>query len=323
VSSVTYGAAGLKERESYGMTTPLYLKLHYNKRQQMVDLRLGTVNDEWNWNRGALIFYYGTNAVNSWNPFADDTDNNGNVRRALHYVPLDDAISNYVVPQLADYSYDNLNRITNYHETQYNGSAWVYNVAGQTFSYDRYGNRNIAATLGGVNGYNPSYNANDNRIVGLSYDSAGNITNDGAKVMTYDAENRMVSATGGNYVYDGEGKRVKRIASGQEWWYVYGLGGELVAEYLWTAPTTVQKEYGYRGGQMLVVGEAGNVRWLVTDHLGSTRMTADNTGSLTGMKRQDYLPFGEDLYAGIRRNGGNGQYGYEPPASSVRQKFTG
>ncbi len=55
--------------------------LHYNKRQQMVDLRLGTVNDEWNWNRGALITYYGTNAVNNWNPFADDTDNNGNVRR--------------------------------------------------------------------------------------------------------------------------------------------------------------------------------------------------------------------------------------------------
>jgi RHS repeat-associated protein len=245
------------------------------------------------------------------------------VQRAANYVPLNDAISNYVVPQLADYSYDALNRIGSYHETQYNGSAWVYNVAGQTFSYDRYGNRQITATLGGVNGYNPSYNANNNRIVGLSYDSAGNLTNDGGKVMTYDAENHMVSATGGNYGYDGEGKRVKRVASGQEWWYVYGLSGELVAEYLWTAPTTVQKEYGYRGGQMLVVGETGNVRWLVQDHLGSTRMTAEASGSLTGMKRQDYLPFGEDLYAGLRRNGGNGQYGYEPPASTVRQKFTG
>ena len=84
-----------------------------------------------------------------------------------------------------------------------------------------------------------------------------------------------------------------------------------------------QKEYGYRSGQLLVVGESGNVRWLVTDHLGSTRMTADSTGSLSGMKRQDYLPFGEDLYAGIRRNAVNGQYGYEPPTGSVRQKFTG
>ncbi|MBS1786923.1 MAG: hypothetical protein JST85_04340 [Acidobacteria bacterium] len=69
------------------MTTPLYLKLHYNKRQQLVDLRLGSVNDEWNWNRGLQTFYYGTDAITNWNPFADDDDNNGNVRRALHYVP--------------------------------------------------------------------------------------------------------------------------------------------------------------------------------------------------------------------------------------------
>ena len=79
------------------------------------------------------------------------------MRRAVNYVLLDDAISNHVVPQLAGYTYDNLNRIESYNESQYNGSAWVYNVAGQTFGYDRYGNRNITATLGGVNGYNPSY----------------------------------------------------------------------------------------------------------------------------------------------------------------------
>lgn len=46
-----YNAAGQREREYYGtggngMTTPLYLKLHYNRRQQLVDLRLGSVNDE-------------------------------------------------------------------------------------------------------------------------------------------------------------------------------------------------------------------------------------------------------------------------------------
>ncbi len=55
-ASITqYSAAGLKEPESYGtgangMSTLLYLKLHYNKGQQLVDLRLGSVNDEWNWN---------------------------------------------------------------------------------------------------------------------------------------------------------------------------------------------------------------------------------------------------------------------------------
>ncbi|MGE0102263.1 MAG: DUF922 domain-containing protein [Blastocatellales bacterium] len=50
-------------------------------------------------------------------------------------------------------------------------------------------------------------------------------------------------------------------------------------------------------------------------------MEADLSGSLTGMRRHDYLPFGEELTSahGAQRVG----VGYEPPASNVRQKFTG
>jgi YD repeat-containing protein len=119
-ASVTqYSAAGQKERESYGtgsngMTMPLYLELHYNKRLQMVDQRLGSVNDEWNWNRGALIFYYGTNAVTYWDPFRDDADNNGNVRRQVGYVPtaVDGSgnITASVIPELQDYTETGTNR---------------------------------------------------------------------------------------------------------------------------------------------------------------------------------------------------------------------
>ncbi len=332
-----YSAAGLKERETYnGITVPLYLKLAYNKRHQLVDLRLSTINDPSNWNRGALTFYHGTNAINFWNPFWDDADNNGNVRRALHYAPLDDQISSHVIPQLQDYTYDELNRISSVSE-QYNSNsgssgAWFPSFS-QTFAYDRYGNRRITGATGGVNSYNPSYNTENNRINGLTYDAVGNITNDPATggTMIYDGENRMEMATsggGGAYTYDGEGKRVKRmLAGGQEWWYVYGIGGELLAEYLSTAPATVKKEYGYRDEQLLVVWDADKsgderLKWLVTDHLGSTRMEADKSGSLAGMKRHDYAPFGEAMYAGIRRNGsGQGQYGYEPPQSNVRVRF--
>lgn len=336
-ASVTqYNPAGQKERESYGidangMTTPLYLKLHYNRRLQMVDLRLGDVNDEWNYNRGALIFYYGTNAIANWNPFLDDTDNNGNVRRQVNYVPRTGASD--VIPQLDDYAYDSLNRIGSLAEWQLNESGtWVQNVVTQNFSYDRYGNRCVTGATGGVSNYCPTYNTANNRISGLTYDAAGNITFDAATggTMTYDAENRMVTATsggGGTYAYDGEGKRVKRtLAGGQEWWYVYGIGGELLAEYLASSPTTVKKEYGHRGGQLLVVWDgdkSGNeqLKWLVQDHLGSTRMEADKSGSLAGMRRHDYAPFGEEVYAGIRQSGGGGQYGYEPPQSNVRQRF--
>jgi hypothetical protein len=114
-----YSAAGLKERESYGtgangMTTPLYLKLHYNRRLQMVDLRLGSVNDEWDLDRGALIFYYGTMAASSGNPFVDDTDNNGNLRRQWSYAPKPGGGT--VIPQLDDYTYDSLNRVASFTE---------------------------------------------------------------------------------------------------------------------------------------------------------------------------------------------------------------
>jgi RHS repeat-associated protein len=47
-------------------------------------------------------------------------------------------------------------------------------------------------------------------------------------------------------------------------------------------------------------------------------MVADKTGSLAGIKRHDYLPFGEELFAGT--SGRTQAQGYA--ADSVRQKFT-
>jgi YD repeat-containing protein len=224
-ASITqYSAAGLKERESYGtgtngMTTPLYLKLHYNIRQQLVDLRLGSVNDEWVKDRGALIFYYGTNAISNGNPFHNDTDNNGSVRRQVHHVPKPGG--GEVIPQLADYAYDGLNRISSMSESQLNeGDSLVSNVATQSWAYDRFGNRRVTSATGGVSSYNPTYNTVNNRINGLGYDNAGNITADPATggTMAYDAEKRLLTATNSNssgtYAYDGEGKRVKRTLAG-------------------------------------------------------------------------------------------------------------
>ncbi|MBK7598264.1 MAG: RHS repeat-associated core domain-containing protein [Acidobacteria bacterium] len=175
----------------------------------------------------------------------------------------------------------------------------------------------------------------------MTYDTAGNQTYDCVGTHSYDVENRMTKAVQGSsnnyYFYDGSGKRVRRILNGsqtwggQETWFVYGFDGELAAEYAYnqvTAPlaTAPQKEYGYRGGKLLIVWDgtqAGDdqLKWLVTDHLGSTRMEANKSGSLAGIRRHDYLPFGEELVAstGAQRGG----IGYEPPPTNVRQRFTG
>lgn len=72
-----------------------------------------------------------------------------------------------------------------------------------------------------------------------------------------------------------------------------------------------------------VVGNG--VQWLVSDHLGTPRMILDESGSLGGVKRHDYLPFGEDLFGGTAQTPGAGgrltDHGYTM-GDSVRQQFT-
>ncbi len=326
-------------KERFGTSTNLYHNLHYNTRLQLVDIRLGDGStDEWNWTRGALVFYYGTTARDSWNAFATtNTDNNGNVLRQVNYVPLSGGGN--VIPQLDDYTYDALNRIASMTEAQQNSSGtWTYGVTSQTFTYDRWGNR-TSVTGQTAQSWSTTEAAATNRLkltsgnvctgtkVGLCYDAAGNLVFDNqlgsGGDRTYDAEGRILTAAGGGtnkYAYDADGKRVRRQVGSAQYWQVYGIGGELVAEYQWNGTTaTLQKEYGSGGGAMIVAESATVVRWLVTDHLGTPRIIADQSGSLGGVTRHDYYPFGEENLSGATiRTTGNG---YQ--AEGVRQKFTG
>jgi RHS repeat-associated protein len=64
---------------------------------------------------------------------------------------------------------------------------------------------------------------------------------------------------------------------------------------------------------------SAEIKWLVTDHLGSTRMVIDETGGLAEIKRHDFAPFGEELFAGVGIRSTSNGYGED----STRQKFTG
>jgi RHS repeat-associated protein len=214
-----------------------------------------------------------------------------------------------------------------------NGMAFT--LYGGRATWDKAGKDNLFAgvTSSPINNNVYAVDAGSNRLTSVNgvtmfYDAAGNQTNDGSGQRTYDGENRMVTATNGgvssSYTYDADGSRVKRIIVGVETWQIYGIGGELLAEYaVGASPSAPQKEYGYRSGQLLVVwdgGETGDrqLQWLVQDHLGSTRMVVDRSGSLAGIKRHDFAPFGEELAAGMGiRSEINGYSG-----DSVRQKYT-
>jgi RHS repeat-associated protein len=199
------------------------------------------------------------------------------------------------------YTYDQLNRLASAEEN--GGASWR-----QTFLYDRYGNRRLDAanTTPGFAGPNPVFDEANNRITpdqGYAYDTAGNLTTIGGVGVTYDAESRQVSFNGGqvSFGYDGDSRRVKKVAGGVTTIYVYNVGGQLIAEYVTSgAPTAASTSY------------------LTTDMLGTPRVVTDGAGNVRA--RHDYLPFGEELGAYTGGRAGAAGYG---AADGVNQKFTG
>ncbi len=227
-----------------------------------------------------LFYSAGLNDYSGPNPV--QADNNGNIHRMDHFVPnaLDGGgnITSWVMGTDA-YLYDELNRLTQVTETPTGGTGPGFT---QKFIYDRWGNRRIDMAVtsnvgGGVTRIDFKVLTANNRLVAatdttgdetssdqMRYDKAGNLVYDNYSPpagqrggMTYDAENRMTSAVNGyhQYRYDADGKRTRKLVTGSlEFRLVYGVNGELVAEYDAVIPGgTLRKEYGYRGGQMLIV----------------------------------------------------------------------
>jgi RHS repeat-associated protein len=427
-----YSATGQMTQEQYGTTTAIYHKLSYNSRGQIAEILASTSGGDTTFNRGKLVNDYGT------------TNNNGNLIKQTVYIPNDDANTG-PTSWYQRYDYDNLNRVGRVQEFNSNDTLlWK-----QTYVYDRYGNRTIDYdnTTNGIPRPQFTVSTSTNRLGvpsgqsgAMSYDSVGNLTMDtysGSTVSrVYDAENKMTSETtynsvvAGSYSYDGDGRRVKRVVGSAETWQVYGVVGELLAEYAANADdSTPKKEYGYRNNELLVTVTVGSgsaptftdnplevggtlikavhitelrtavnqarafaglsaaswtdssltgfsikavhitelrtkldearaalglsavtwtdsslsgvivkavhiselrtkvsetvtatdIRWLVADQLGTPRMVFDQTGSLAGVNRHDYLPFGEELFAGT--GGRTTAQGYSA-SDGVRQKFT-
>ncbi len=455
-TGLSYSSFGGLTQEEFGTNTPLYHKKHYNIRGQLYDVRVSTASlaaDEWNWNRGAVVLYYGGA---DWGQ--SSAANNGNVTMQQHWVPLTESVSNYVYTQQS-YSYDALDRLSAVSELHGEPSGPTPTDFVQAYRYDRWGNRTIDynATTPGIP--RPEFDTtalpSTNRLYApgdtalpmdqrqMRYDGAGNLKHDaytGQGIRVYDAENKIVEAAGNGqlqyYSYDGDGRRVKRKVDQVENYQVYGLGGELLAEYK-SNGTQLSKEYGYRNGELLITatittgsggsafsfsddplvvgttavkaahftelrtaidqarvhaglsaaswgepitagvttikashvtelrtrldeartalglstggytdpglangydikathisqlrtkanealttggGTSLDLRWLVSDHLGTPRMILDQTGTLANVSRLDYLPFGEEVPSNFR----TGIPGYTA-SDGVRQKFT-
>ncbi|MGB8507876.1 MAG: discoidin domain-containing protein [Pyrinomonadaceae bacterium] len=272
-SGVSYDGAGGMNQERFGTDTPVYNKRLYNSRGQLAEIRVGTTSNDTGWNRGAIINHY---SDSGWGASGGGADNNGNLHRQDIYIPNSDA-PGYDQPgnnhlETQSFAYDSLNRLTSV-STSGGPNAWS-----QGYTYDRFSNRTInqatTTDTAGINKKPFAVDTSSNRLgvpAGaqgvMNYDAAGNLVVDtysndgGGGTRTYDAENRMTGAQFLNgqtqnavYTYDADGRRVKRNIGGQETWQVYGMDGELLAEYAATAQaSSPQKEYGYRNGELLII----------------------------------------------------------------------
>jgi RHS repeat-associated protein len=233
------------------------------------------------------------------------------------------------------FQYDQVNRLR--YAVEHNNG--VYNDVArawyQTFDYDLHGNRgiNVANTTDNADASNSAlqladFSGANNRITRADfvYDVAGNLIAEPGKIYTYDAQNRIVTAivAGGvtsQYVYDGNGRRVKKIVGGVATRFEYGAGGELITERR-DSDSNVIKDYFYKGGALLAtskIGNSGEYEYATSDHLGSPRAWTGPDGNLIAGGRHDYCPFGEELFAGVGIRSAPLSYG----ADSTRQKFTG
>lgn len=274
---ITYSLFGGLSQEQFGTDTAIYNKLAYNSRGQLAEIKASTAPNDSSWNRGKFINWY---SVQCGGANCDASNNNGNLRKQETAIPNNEQNTN-PTSWYQEFNYDQLNRLERVHE--YTGDTalnWQ-----QEYVYDRYGNRTIdgnpSKTFGaGINNLQTVVSTATNRMYGpnetdanhslLDYDAAGNQTKDlltsgpGNGTRVYDAENRVTIARDANenqiaaYTYNADGQRVRRSVSGQaEAWQIYGMDGELLAEYAAdTMPASLKKEYGYRNGQLLITAEA-------------------------------------------------------------------
>jgi RHS repeat-associated protein len=269
----------------------------YNNRFQPTQMALGATRGATNLMKLEYIFGLWENGV------LNSQKNNGNVAQQIITTPSSGSTPGFEAIQ--KYSYDPLNRLKQANETVSGNQVWK-----QTFTYDRYGNRNFdeantttilkqcseqglpAVCANDKKLYNPTTDLTSNRLAtgdNYEYDDTGNMTEDarGAHFI-YDAENRLVEVknaqnqTIGKYFYDGEGKRVKKyVQSSQETTiFVYNGLGLLVAEY------------------STLLSQDPQVAYLTTDSLGSPRMNTGASGNV--IARHDYHPFGEEISSSQR-----------------------
>ena len=186
-----------------------------------------------------------------------------------------------------NYTYDALYRLTG--ETIAGGS--VNGTIGYT--YDAVGNRlSRTSTVSPVPATTSTFDAND-RLNSDTYDQNGNTTASGGNSYAYDFENRLLieNSTAVAIVYDGDGNRVSKTASGTTTKYLVDdrnlTGYAQVLEEI--SSGSIHRVYTY-GLNRISQSQPSGTSFYGYDGHGNVRLLTDATGAVTD--RYDYDAFG-------------------------------
>jgi RHS repeat-associated protein len=164
------------------------------------------------------------------------------------------------------FNYDSMGNITN------------YKIGNKTLTYTYNSNKRLTK----VNGFQ----AKD-----FTYDSKGNVTNNGENAFVYNTANQMVSSSDGTYVYDGNNKRVKKVDGQGTSYSMYSNAGQLVYRKV----NGVHTDYYYLDKKLVAKKKGSTKTYVHTDFLGSPAAESNTLGSVTS--RLHYQPFGDTIEA--------------------------
>ena len=223
---------------------------------------------------------------------------------------------------MAEYSYDNLGRVTGISRPNSTATAMSYSGTSQSWDLSQdmastsqdvtfalgftpasqVSSRSISNTAYAysVSTLNRSYTPNGlNQYASVggtsfTYDDRGNLTSDGARSFAYDLENRLTTVSGSasmSLTYDPNGRMRETAATATEQ-YLYD-GDDLLAEYNTSGAVLRRYVPGKGEDENLVWYEGSNLStpsWLQTDQQGSVIAASSSSGVATIYR---YSPSGE------------------------------
>ncbi|MEP3889928.1 MAG: RHS repeat-associated core domain-containing protein, partial [Hellea sp.] len=246
-----------------------------------------------------------------------DYDLNGRVYQQLNFV---DPTHSRV------HSYDALGRLKTANSAVWGLVDYGYDALGnlRSKSFSNWNSSGPRTVTNSYNSKNQVSSSNDNGTVRtIAYDTRGNVTTLGNLAFVYDASDQPTVVTGGangNYVYDGNMKRVKSLIDGKTIYNVYDNTGRLV--HVDEVTDGKETDYLHGMGQTLARIENNVFTYLHPDHLGSPQAGTKGQGNPVAQYgdvawNQHYTPFGEALISNAANDNQGGFTGH------IKDKATG